>query len=619
MEALEKYWFEESGKASAKALFDTVRELRTLQSYKDINEIEWYKLYSNQALGSFSIDKYAGQTGTGGISFNVIQAITDMITAKIGKNKPKITYLTDDGDWNLHLRAKKLDKFVEGEFYNTKLFDIMPRVLKVGCVFGSGFIKALEKDKRPHCERVLPNEIVVDDREVFNNDPENMYQETYISKFVLKQLYPKFEKEIEAAAGSSKYSAVSVSGFYPNHLIKVIEGWHLPSAKDAMDGKHMIAIENCALFEETWEKNYFPFGKVDFSDRIVGYWGIGIPELLRGIQVNMNRILLRITKSIDLGSVHRVWLEYMSGVNQSQITNETGSIGYYRGQPPIFSTPSVVSGEVFNQLDRLYNRAFEVVGASQLSVSSQKPAGLNAMVAIREYHDIETERFSMVQGSYDNAFMKMADCYVDILDDLERKYPGYSVKIKTDDGIENIRWKDVRVDKDHRMIQKYPTNLLPNQPTGRLDKVIELTQSGFFSKEEAISLLDYPDIKAITSLKTAKMDNIMLAIAKMINDGEKIVPSVYDDLQTGIEMMHSSYLKYRYKGVPQKNLNLLLEWIDQAAKIIEEQMAKAAQEQAMAAPPAPTGLVPPAPQEGGLPPVEPIGTEIENFGQPEMV
>jgi hypothetical protein len=42
-----------------------------------------------------------------------------------------------------------------------------------------------------------------------------------------------------------------------------------------------------------------------------------------------------------------------------------------------------------------------------MSASSQKPAGLDSGVAIREFQDIETERFALVSQNYE-------DCYISI-------------------------------------------------------------------------------------------------------------------------------------------------------------------------------------------------------------
>ena len=45
----------------------------------------------------------------------------DTIVSKVTKNKPKPTFLTDGGDWDLQQKAKKLTKYCEGIFYSTNL------------------------------------------------------------------------------------------------------------------------------------------------------------------------------------------------------------------------------------------------------------------------------------------------------------------------------------------------------------------------------------------------------------------------------------------------------------------------------------------------------------------
>ena len=52
-----------------------------------------------------------------------------------------------------------------------------------------------------------------------------------------------------------------------------------------------------------------------------------------------------------------------------------------------------ISQDLFMHLDRLYNRSFEIAGISQLSAQSSKPSGLDSGRALREFSDIESERF----------------------------------------------------------------------------------------------------------------------------------------------------------------------------------------------------------------------------------
>ncbi len=58
-------------------------------------------------------------------------------------------------------------------------------------------------------------------------------------------------------------------------MIKVIESWHLKSGPKAKDGKHTICISSATLFEEQYDKDYFPFVFFRWGDRPVGFFGQG--------------------------------------------------------------------------------------------------------------------------------------------------------------------------------------------------------------------------------------------------------------------------------------------------------------------------------------------------------
>ena len=38
----------------------------------------------------------------------------------------------------------------------------------------------------------------------------------------------------------------------------ITDGWHLPSGKDADDGRHVVAVDTGALIDEPWERPEFP-------------------------------------------------------------------------------------------------------------------------------------------------------------------------------------------------------------------------------------------------------------------------------------------------------------------------------------------------------------------------
>ena len=95
----------------------------------------------------------------------------DTIVSKVTKNKPKPTFLTDGGDWDLQQKAKKLTKYCEGIFYSTNMYREATRAFTDACIFGTGAVKFFKEDNEIKAERVLIDELKTDESESFTVSP----------------------------------------------------------------------------------------------------------------------------------------------------------------------------------------------------------------------------------------------------------------------------------------------------------------------------------------------------------------------------------------------------------------------------------------------------------------
>lgn len=562
------YWFEaDSDEQLASRVFDTVKQIQHRQYYKTEQNLRYYRLYSNQGNKGTFVNEFSLKTKMQMLSLNVVQSITDTITSNIGKNKPKVTFLTDHGNYQMKERAKKLDMFTQGQFNTTGVYQKAPLTLKRACVFGDGYVKPYIQDGEIKLEKVYPEEIKVDEMEL--DDPRSLYRVKLVSRKLVMQMYPdKADKIKSIMPGSYKDLYMIGAESQIVDLIPVIEAYRLPSRKGATDGRHCLITLGCVLSDKPYKKDYFEIVKLPFSEGILGYYGVGVAELLVGIQYEINKTLKRIQQSIHLMAVPRVFYEYGSDIVEEHFDNEIGSMVGYSRTPPTIITPQTVGAEVFNHLDRLYQRAFEIIGVSQMSAGGQKMQGLDSGEAIRTFRDVETARFATLQENYDNFHLEIARQYIDLAKEIAEKDSSYSVLSKSSEGTIKIKWKDVAMKDDEYILQMYPTSLLPTEPAGRLSTVIEMTQAGMFSQKEAMELLDYPDVKSITSIKNAKLNDILKTIFHMIEEGEYLPPEPFQDLELGIEYCQAYYLKFRLQDVSPEKLNLLTQWISDARAIL---------------------------------------------------
>ncbi len=178
---------------------------------------------------------------------------------------------------------------------------------------------------------------------------------------------------------------------------------------------------------------------------------------------------------MHLLSVPMVFLQAGSKVAPSHIRNQPGTIIHYNGQPPTVYTPQAVHPEVFNHLDRLYQRAYEISGISELSATGKKPAGLESGAALRIYHDIETERFILIGRRYESAFMSAAEHYFDLAEDIVEGQ-GFVPSVQTTYRREmtKVDFEKIRMARDEFILEPYPVSILPSLPAGKLQTIQEL-------------------------------------------------------------------------------------------------------------------------------------------------
>lgn len=581
-------WWEKSDQQVHESVFALVDYFRRNQNYRTSDYYKYMRLYGNfdflgLGFNSTSLSDFKTSIPNNRVTLNIIQSMVDTVVSKITKNRPKATFLTQEGDWSLQEKAKKLSKFIEGQFLSCNIYDISTKMFQDSCIFGTGAIKMFIKDGQIKVERVFIDEIMVDDVEAVHGKPRQLHQRKYIPRDVLKAMFPKDTAAIDLV---KKEKSLSRSEETVSDMVQVIESWHLPSKKGAGDGKHTLCIRNKTLMSNVYDKEYFPFVFMRWNERPLGFFGQGLAEQLTGLQLEINKILRTIQISMHLTSIPKVFVEKSSKVVTSHLNNQIGGIVEYVGTKPSYESVGSIPPELFNHLDRLYQRAFEIAGISQLSAQSLKPSGLDSGKALREFSDIESERFHEVAKRYEDMFLETAKNIIRMSKELYEDMGELQVKVKGEDFIETIDWSEVDMEEDKYLMQIFPTNSLSSTPSGRLQDIQELLQAGFISREDGLRLLDFPDLKAVTNKVNAPIENLEKTISIMMDKGRYLPPEPYQDLQGGIARMQQAYLMFKNQSAPESRLELLRRWIEDAGELLKraqaEQQRQALQAEAQA-------------------------------------
>lgn len=545
------------------------------------------------------------------VAENVIKSVVDTSMSKIAKNRPRATFQTDGATFSEQRRAKRLERYVEGMFEQLGVYRKAPLVFRDALLFGTGFLKITNDGKNVICERVLPEEIIVDETECRACPPLQMHQLKIVDREVVRAMFPDNDFWLDSSVGQINHDALSGWRGIESNQIYLLESWHPPTSEDSEDGVHMISVPNKVLLWEEYEDPDYPFEVFRWTDPIVGYYGISMVEELAGHQLQIHKMNKFTDRALDRVAVPRVYIHTSDLGMRARMDRTIGQLVPYKSKPPIVEVPRAVSGEHYQRLESLKSSAFEMTGVSKLSAQAKKQPGIEAAVAIRELVDQEAQRFAMQEIAYEYLHMGTAARIVKNSREVHMAGGAPATIWRSKNLAKKIQWSEVDLEDQVYTIHIEAASLLSRTPAGRMSDVTEMITSGLITdKDEARRLLGHPDLKRSEDLATAAIEDIEATIENLL-DGTWDAPDPFQDLKRGVRMVQAAYNNARRAGAPEEILDMMRQWWQQARVLLEQSTAPPPMP-AAAAGAAPGGPVPPeaVPLPGAPPGAPPGGAEM---------
>lgn len=519
-------------------------------------------------------------------TFNLIQSCTDTLVSRLGQSQPAPVFLTDNSDYKERHVAQQLNGFILGEFYQTKAYEKGTDILRDGIIMGTGAIKVYEDDEcRVALDRTLVTDLFMDMNDCINGDPQQLYQLKLVDRSKLLAKNPEYAKEISASPNAYPDNSPGNEATTADQIM-VVEGWKLPSHKDAKDGRHTLACAGGAIFDEPWTKMKFPFVWFTYSKPFLGFWGQGLATQLFGTQLTLNRILYTIARAITLVGVPRVFQEQGSKVMTASNNNEIGVIVKYSGVKPSYEVAPCNAPELYAERDKLIQYGYQQCGVSAMQATSQKPEGVDSGEAIRSYDNISTDRLNSLARKYDNIYIDLAYMITDCAIDIAKRDGKYQTVFPNKDGTKEIDLPNIKYLQDPFTIQCFSESSLPKDPAGRMQKITEMVQSGMISLKEGRRLLNYPDLGQMEKLSNASEERIFQYLDLIVEKGKFNPPDPFMDLTLAEELTVQYYNLYVAAKLEARKEKMLRDFFTQI---------QALKQAAMPPPPIPTaGLVPQA-------------------------
>lgn len=562
------------------------------------------RLFSGKPLYNFlasnsTLDS-SNQLPIGRPTANVCYSCTDTIVSRISQDKPQPTFLTDAGHYKERKLAKEANQFIQGEFYRTKMYDKSPLILRDSCVLGSGFLKIYPdfKTKKVAAERVLETELLVDFNDGYYSNPRQLIHKKLVDRSVILNYFPDKADIILGATGGNVDSTPRSTETVADQFI-ISEAWHLPSAPDAKDGRHVIACSAGKIEDEKWERPTFPFVRFGYNPNMVGFFSQGLIEILMPTQMEIYRNLIVASQAIELMGVPRIYIDELSKIMETSFNNRIGTIIKGRGAPPQFLNAVSNAPEIYQWIKWLIENAYQMIGISSLSATSQKPAGLNSGEAIRTFDNIQEDRFAALAKRYQNIYNDAVPLFIDAARDIVDATGAYTTVYPGKDGTREVDFKQIDKLNDSYVVQCFDQSSLPKDPAGRQAKLSEMLAAGEISNQEFRRLSNFPDLAQSDQLAAALEERILHALDHIVEHGtddwEEIVPDPFmldpTDLATTLCVNYINL--YATCQLEPEKMQALRDWFTQI-QVLKKQ----------ATPPPPP--IPPAPMPGAPPSNLPI-------------
>jgi hypothetical protein len=458
---------------------------------------------------------------------NITASIVDTAAAKLLEARPAPLCLTSGGDMQLRRQAELLTEWAAAAVEEIGTYQTVETAWTDAMICGSSAVRVYERDGEPAIETAFCDDIYVDPLEAYNEAVMTYYQVRVMDRAVLAGKFPDHEPAIMAASSSAadditaEQVAVSENGSTAD-LVTVVLAWRVAPSRRAKEdpGRHVVVLHGAqagdlVLQDVDYPDHRPPFVFLHYRTVPRKFWGIGLVATLAPIQAEVDELGSVVDETLAT-FVPQVWIREGS-VKAKEVSDELGCVYTYSGEPPVFFDPSGTAavGQRQWQETRM-QRGYHLAGVSSTEAGAMKEAGLDSGKALRVHQDIKSQRLVMQHRELEDAYRDIFRRVIDVADQIvvgeDASGDTSSKTTKADrmtylagagDELQEMSFSDVRIRDAMYKIDIFPVSKLSDSPAGRQAEVMDLMNAGLLQGDEAIDILDFPDLKRMTSLRNA--------------------------------------------------------------------------------------------------------------------
>lgn len=427
---------------------------------------------------------------------NIIKSAIDAVVSKISTAHCRPFVNTVNGSFKTIQICKQLQVFFDYFFDEKKVSAKIVEALRDACIFDSGYIYIDE-----------------DTGDVKNIEPWNVYTRQ-VEKNDFRSVYVEFPNQSVDLLKDEEFSLLTET---EKRNLYITIGYFYDSRSKT---KVILIDRNIREIKEI-DFDVIPVIPIRYTASIVGNGTLSICDMLRGIQIEVDELMKRIADASVLNPALTFFVPNATNIKVGQLNNRVGNIVQYNspvGDRPVeVATPEFISSQYISLLDNLVEKAYNMVGISQLSAQGKKPAGLDSGVALATQADIESDRFQVLLDQYIQMFSDTAKLMVQI-------FNAHKDIIEPSRYALRITWGEVEKEFHKMRIQFSCADTLSKDPSEKLKQLQTLAQAGIIPATQIASLLELPDINRGYSAANNAFNATMTLIDACIYDDSFEIP-----------------------------------------------------------------------------------------------
>lgn len=510
---------------------------------------------------------------------SVVVSVVESLIAEVGKSKVKARPKTKRASFRLRRASRKLDRYLYAEAKRIDFWEACKQGFEDACWGEVGTLywgwEAKGDDAGVYCERVFPDELIVNNDECYASPiPVQVARRRCLHVDEVIASYRKHLDKDQIAQLRLEASQASDSGWIAQRgpgpgFVVVVEGHRRPVGDTP--GRHVIGTGTLTIFEEAWDKDWFPYTFFHFAKPVSGFYCKSAVERAWPWQKRLDKLNAAIEDAQDLACRMRIWAPIGGKIDVKELTNRMGKVVHSAIEPKTLNWTTNV-GELYEERRRCKEEVFGEFGLTQMSATGKLPAGtrLDSARAINEYAEMPQNRLVDLAQRYERFQLDGYDMMVRISEMAAAAGKTLKTTWVAGKRVEEIDWADIDYSKDRYVLQVEPSSTFNESMAAQTEDMDKLVQAGIITPEEYLSLRATPDTDRLISLRVAATENIFHTI-EQIESGKYIPPSPLQDLTTGVQLVHFHYLDLcsEYDDVPEAVKNNLILWVMQAKWVME--------------------------------------------------